>query len=190
LQRELGFRTVLRSETERIVDKTDTIIRVENVLVPLRDTFSSFEFHHWQDAEGNLKFMRSDLVRALTGELINHEVSVIRHSGHEIMLRCDFEHRTVVPLKLTLEIRAPNYFPNLFTIGTGYTEYDIVYPVDHFLYRLVVPNKKGFRNFEVFANGQLIKIREESAELIWLARFGYLQPRAPVKITINNRDID
>jgi hypothetical protein len=188
-EQELGFHTLLRSETERLLNKSDAIIRIENIIVPLRDDFACFEFKHWQDAGGSLKFVRSDLANANTGALIPHNITTRCKTEHELNLACAFEPQGRFPLKLTLEISAANYFPCLFSLGTGYTQYDILYPIDHFIYEFNCPNKQMFQSLKVSANGKPLDRIEDIAQLTWLAKFEGVRPRQPLKITINNSAI-
>ncbi|HYC88920.1 MAG TPA: hypothetical protein VEO54_06895 [Thermoanaerobaculia bacterium] len=55
------------------------------------------------------------------------------------------------PLTFIAQVSCVNYFPHLFSQGTGYTALQVRHPNPSFTYRLEVPNKLPFSGIEAHA---------------------------------------
>lgn len=189
LDRQRGFQTILSNQTDRIINENETIIRSEVIIMPVDNSLNNYEFHHWQDANGEIKLIRSNLYDKLSGNILVHNDTIEQNDGNKFILKCSFKLKTPTPLNIITEVRATNYFPNLFSIGTGYTEFHIIYPIGYFKYNFIMPNKKDFCNMEIYANDLRLKQTNSTSEI----NAEYIEKSISIgqklKFTINNMNL-
>ena len=189
LDRSRGFQTILSNQTDRIINKKETIIRSEVIIMPIDKFLSSFEFHHWQDVKGKIKLVRSNIYDKLTGNILNHTDEITQNDGNKFILKCSFKLNVSTPINIITEIRTTDYFPNLFKVGTGYTEFKIIFPIHNFKYNLIMPNKKEFNNMDIFANDTKIKQNKTTSEILVEYDEKNITIGKKLKFTINNLNI-
>lgn len=188
LDRQRGFQTILSNQTDRIINKKETIIRSEVIILPLDRSLSNFEFHHWQDAKGEMELIRSNIYDKLSGNIVRHDDDIEQNDGNKFILRCSFKLEAAKPLNIITEIKVSNYFPNLFTIGTGYTEFKIIFPIRYFRYNLIMPNKREFCNMDIFANDLKLEQNNSTSEITVEFHKRLISIGQKLKFTINNKN--
>ncbi len=186
--RKRGFHIIQCKQMDRLVNKVETIIRTELIINPFDKSLSFFEFHHWQDAKGKLSFIRSEILDKLSGNIITHKRRIEQNDGNKFRVKLLFALTAAKPLNLTIEIRTTNYFPNLFKVGTGYTDFHIRFPIDHFHYNLIMPNKKDYLNMAVFANNKRLQQFKTTSEISVPFYKKSVNIGDNLKFTINNKN--
>jgi hypothetical protein len=147
------FRILAGEDIERITTTTTTIITQSKTLEALSPAFAGYEFLFWQDAEGKIDIVRHDVLGQLSGRTVKHVATVVEQDSRKLRVHIRLSERGAIeePLTFIAQVSCENYFPHLFTLGTGYTTLQVRHPNPSFTYRLEVPNKFPFSEIEAHA---------------------------------------
>lgn len=191
------FEVLLWELKDRIINKKDTLLTLKRIVNPLTINFNKQQFYHWQDFKGNIDLVRVQVYEFHSGRLIDNSINIVSHDLNKLHLECVLlEHiGAYVPLTFVFEVKAENYFPNLFNVdgsGIGYSDFPIRFSVKKFIYQLIIPNNAKFSGFNVFAyhkKQRILKPNIIGGEVVYSFKRNNLEPTDNIKITIENTKI-
>jgi hypothetical protein len=157
------FRLLAGHDTERITTVTTTIITQKKTVEPLSNAFDRYEFFFWQDADGPVDFARSDVLGQISGRPIHHSMVELQHDMRQLRLQLvvDRPRPFGEPLTFIAQVSCEDYYPHLFSTGTGYTALQVRQPNPSYTYRLELPNRSPFRDVKV-----TVAHRRDTTELV------------------------
>lgn len=152
VERKRGFRLLLSEYTERVKDNETTLIIQKKVFLPVGKLFKEKDLHHWQDSKGEISIVRLKFYDNTTGDTLEFKKRIIQHDENNLVVNCTLNEEFNNVIMFLSELKTTNYFPNLYSGGTGYTELVVLYPCNEVKYNFIVPNKSPYNELQVTTN--------------------------------------
>lgn len=135
--------------TDKVLNENNVKLITTKIVIPSSLDFNCFQFQHWQDFDGEIKIIKISIYGTETTKLYKFDLNIKEKTSNNISLECNLNEKliTIEPLIFTIEIKAENYFTNLFSDnGTKISrnEYRMRFPVKYFKYNFIGLNKINF----------------------------------------------